>query len=87
MNIWKEDLINWLNKGNCCNGSSAGAMVFGEKMYDPEMKCIINSLNIINRVIFKPHYNPNQDNSLWGSNDNALIFVGLPEHDGKVYDL
>ena len=52
MNIWKEDLINWLNKGNCCSGSSAGAMVFGEKMYDPEMKCIIIIIKIILVLVF-----------------------------------
>lgn len=76
------------HEGGVIGGSSAGAMVFGEKLYDPLSRKVYAGLNLMPGVCLVPHHNSSR--SGWISRLLELLpdfcLLGIDEETGVIND-
>jgi cyanophycinase len=84
---WQAVLDAW-QKGAVIAGSSAGAMVLCEKLYDPKAKKIVPGLGLLPGACLLPHHNT--FGQLWGADlageNPGLLLVGVDEQTGLIND-
>jgi cyanophycinase-like exopeptidase/ubiquinone/menaquinone biosynthesis C-methylase UbiE len=84
---WQAALDAW-KKGAVIAGSSAGAMVLCEKLYDPKTKQAIPGLGLLPGACLLPHHNTVAQ--FWAADiaeqNPGLLLIGVDEQTGLIND-